>query len=158
VTHGPELHLPLPQRGPEVCFGRSQEQRPGIAPTSYSRSCRAPERRLLTQPDCSLSIFIAARVRIKADATIQATIGTYTDGPKICFEWTIPMRAIILKASAILTFSFFGHVRPLWRCILIGGNVRSQQLSLISQGAVCYEAGCGRMLMRLFDRTRFWVR
>jgi len=69
---------------------------------------------------------------MKACVTIQATIGTYTDDPEeIFFEWTIPMRAMILNASAIWTLSFFGHVRLLWRHILVRGNVRSQQRRLI---------------------------
>ncbi len=51
------------------------------------------------------------------------------------------MRAGILNASAIWTSSFFGHVRLLWRYILLRGNVRSQQRRLISQGAVCCEVG-----------------
>jgi hypothetical protein len=48
---------------------------------------------------------------------------------------------MILNASAIWTFSFFGHVRRLWRYIFVRGNVRSQQRRLISQGAVCCEVG-----------------
>jgi hypothetical protein len=88
------------------------------------------------------SLFIEARVRIKADATIQATKWAHTDGAKeIFFEWAIPMRAVILNATAIWTLSFFGHVRLLWRYIFVRGIFRSQQRRLISQGAVCCEEG-----------------
>ena len=41
---------------------------------------------------------------MKADATIQATIWAYTNGPEeIFFEGTIPMRAVVLNASAVWT-------------------------------------------------------
>jgi hypothetical protein len=68
---------------------------------------------------------------------MEATICAYTNGPEeIFFEWTIPMRAGILNASAIWTLSFFGHVRLFRRYIFFRGNIRSQLRRLNLQGAV----------------------
>jgi hypothetical protein len=156
VTHGTELHLPLPQRDPEVCFGRSQEQRPGIAPTSYSRSYWTPERRLLTQPCCSLNYFhrsASTRKNGRHNSGNDTGVHRWPRGDIFRVDHSDASENS-QRFRNLDTFVFRPCSTPLPLHLLSREHPQSATPSELARSRVL-RGGCGRMLVRHFDRTRF---
>ena len=93
---------------------------------------------------------------MKADATIQATIWAYTDGPEeIFFQWDHSDASGSSQRFRNLDIIVFRPCStPLALHLRSRKHPQSATPSDFARSRVL-RGGCGRMLVRHFDRTRF---